>query len=311
MQTSVLRALSICFLAGIMLLAAACSDDDDIVAEPDVPAGTGSGTPEQDVPEGTVAEQGTSVISEETEAADETPGEELQPPDPESTSLPLADRTVTPDDPGVGPQDEGMFPDIRAAAPELENYTLTITGEIDSAAAGDDESSMIDLDYKQSDPETFHLSFDGRNVADGEGENVVEAWQVDNQMWIRDEGQVEEAPDEFAGSFDISSYLSMLPEIERISDAEEVGQEDVNGRTTTRYSVSGSEAVDYLPDTLAADVDEGEGTIDVWVDDEDGVVLRMTADLTWSSAEGDESTYQVQYEVTAIGETDEITVPTS
>jgi hypothetical protein len=249
-----------------------------------------------------VGEDPTSQVTPETDNA--TPdGEGLPEPQATTSPLALAERTVTPGDSATGP-DGDIFPDIRTQGPDLDNYTLTLVGEIVSTEeATQDQPTNVDLTFEQSDSETFHLLFDAAD------QFVVEVWSVEDQMWIREEEGINEASDEFADAFDIGVYLSILPEIEGISDAEETGEEEIEGRTTTHYTVPAESAVRYLPSADESQIQDPQGSIEIWLDETSNTVLRLIVDLTWMDAEGGENSNQSEYNVTSIGETEENEIP--
>jgi hypothetical protein len=308
----------------ILVVAVACTDDDDD-RDPGAPAGTGEGTPSADFGVPTPDPDATPDPEETPEhyfgGAEREPGERLTPeaapPDPDATpplpapetpiDEPLAERTVTPDTDVVGPEEEGIFPDVRAEGLPFDNYTMTITGEINVTPTDVDENgpATIDLRYEQAAPDSFYLMFDG------DDEFVVETWRDGDQLWVRDpdEDVVMENTDELAADFDISVYLTMLPEIDRITDAEEVGQEEIDGRTTTQYTIPAAEAVQYMPGMQDIDFHDAEGSMDIWLAEDENAVMRMTVDLTWMDANDNENSVEIEYEITDIDETADIEVP--
>jgi hypothetical protein len=308
--------------AAMLMIATACTDDSD--RDPDAPAGTGAGTPSADFgtpsPEpgeeeeeggdevqGTSATVETEVTVPPSDTDDGTPGTSNL-PSPQSTGTPVqvAERTVTPDSEAVGPQGQAIFPDIRSNVPDLENFTLTITGEIDITEQQDDSATQVNLDYSRSAPDTFYLFFEGDTQED---DIPLETWQIGDQFWIREEGEINEASEGIADGFDISSYLSMLPDVSRISDAEHIGEEEVEGRTVQHYEIPADEAVGVLPGMEDADVSDAEGAIEVWVAEDEQIILRMVVDLQWTGANDEENSMDLEYQVTDIGETEDIQPP--
>ena len=314
------RFLIVSLLAIAMtILATACTGDDDN-RDPDAPSGTGSGTPvadfgtptpedgETDEGPDTVQEPDSSVVPQETGEPvgddDGTPGTSgLPTPGAVETEVSVGERTVTPDSEAVGPQGEQEFPDIRSNVPELDNFTLTITGEISIVDEQNDSPASVDLNYQQSAPNTFHLYFDG------DDDQVVEVWNIDEQMWIRQDGEVTEATEELSEGFDIASYLGMLPDLSTISNAEPTGEEEVQGRATNHYVIEAEDAIRSLPSMQNAEVNDAEGSIELWVDAEEEQVIRMVVDLQWTDANDSENYMDLEYQVTEIGETEEIQLP--
>ena len=294
-------------LLGLLIAGASCDSDD---REPGAPAGTGDGTPVADFTEptpGGEADEDEDVESNATvppaSADDGTPSTSgLPAPDAEGTPATVAERTVTPDSDAVGPQGEGMFPEVGQVTTALENFTLTIAGTHDIGTANTDATG-IDLLYQQSAPEVFYILVDGDDQFD------VEAWQMDDQLLFRDGEEISEAPPEVAEEFDIGSYLSTLPEVERIPDAEEVGNEDVAGLETTHYSVPADEALQYMPGMDDADVGDTEGSIEIWYAEEDDIVARIVVDLTWTNADDSDGSTNLEYVLADISSTADVQPP--
>ncbi len=322
------------FPALIVILAlvvmVACVDRE---RDPDAPSGTGPGTPFSEFrtpsPAPTVASSPTPTPQLPVDYGLEgkprvggdpgTPGARLTPlvtpegtftlpedvedPEPQGTGT-LQPPTRVAGTPGVatpGPAGGGLFPSVRAQLPNLENYTLTFDGEFSYNAEMEVEASKMSLRYEQSAPGTFHL-LSTNSV-------VVEIWSVNGTMWIRDSEGIKEAPEGFAESFDVTTYLTHLPQIERLSRAEEVGEEVIEGRTTTHYRVSAEDAVQVLPYVDPIRVKGPDGSMDIWLDEADQLVLRMIVDLTWVEVQEDESYSRSTYNISAIGETEDIEPP--
>lgn len=302
----------------MMIIATACTGDDDD-REPGARSGTGSGTQVADfttpTPEEGEDEQDESVPGPDKTvvpdatvppagADDGTPSTSgLPAPESTGTPAPIAERTVTPDAEGVGPQGELAFPDVRSGVPDLENFTLSITGEINIVEQQEGSPASVDLNYEQSAPDTFYLFYDG------DDEFVVEVWSVGDQMWITEEGEITEATDDIANQFDVGAYMSMLPEINRITDAEQAGEEEIEGYTATHYVIPAEDAISTLPGMQDAEVNNAEGSIDVWIVEDEELILRMLVDLQWTGADDSENSMNLEYQVTNVGETEEVQPP--
>ena len=52
-----------------------------------------------------------------------------------------------------------------------------------------------------------------------------------------------------------------------------------------------------------------DGAMDIWLDEADQLVLRMIVDLTWVEVQEDESYSRSTYNISAIGETEDIEPP--
>lgn len=291
-----------------LLLATACIDDatDDPDRETGAPVGTGDGTPA-----GTF---GTPTAEDgEGDDEDTVPGPEgtvvpeatVEPNDDEhSTPVSVAERTVTPDSDDVGPQGEPMFRSLDAQIEDLDNFTLTVTGQTAFQAVDDTEPIDVDLTYQQSSPDTYYMH-------NASGEFDAEIWSVDGEIWIQDEDGVQEATNGIPEEFDVTVYLTMLPEVDRISDAEHVGQEERDGRTTEHYTIPADEAIAYMPGLQDAAPEDAEGSLDIWVDEEEDLIVHMVTDIRWADADGNELAIDLEYTLSDIGETEEISPPES
>lgn len=196
-----------------------------------------------------------------------------------------------------------MFPAVGEVTTVLENFTLRITGTVNIGTEGADSRSELELDYQQSEQNTFYM-----RIVDDE-ESDFEVWHVDGQLMQRGEDGISEGTPEFADDVDVHSYLSVLPEVERISDAEEVGSEDVAGLSTTRYSVPADDALQYMPGMQDVDTSDAEGFIEIWHAEEEAIGARIVVDLTWTNADDSEGTADMEYVLTNIGTTADVELP--
>lgn len=316
MITRVRHALTLLLAVALLIFAVACTDDPD--REPDVPAGTGDGTPVADfltpTPNGEEQDEDAApgpdvtIVPEATvppaDADDGTPStSDLPAPEGTGTPAPVAERTVTPDAEAVGPQGELLWPDLSVEAPDLENYTMTITGEIRMADAAGRTDSPIELTYQRSAQDTFYMLYEG------DDDFTVETWRIGEQFWIREDDEVNEVGEEMADAFDVNAYLTMLPQIGEVSEAEMVGEEDIAGRTATHYEIPAEEAISVMTGARDAGVHDADGRVEVWIDEEENVILRMVVDLQWSDDADNDNLVDLEYTISDIGETEDVQPP--
>jgi hypothetical protein len=335
------------FVALVLMvpLLAACTGngDDDATSTPDVPAAattpdTGTtpdvdGTP--DDAEGT-PDMGTTPDAASTPDMDTTPDTDMTPdttgtpdmdttPDtdvtPDTTGTPdtaatpdtTPDTATTPDamtTPGTGVTDS-PFGDLDDLAADVPNFTLEFTGEFVNVPddAGDTTSSEFELMLAQSDPDVYHL----RIVTTGDEEVQVELWSLPTATYLSEDGSDPiQLPAGLAGEFSLAEVLMVMPPVELVQNAEEVGEDEINGRTATEYRVSAQEAVMILlAQGQDITVSNPQGEMTIWVDEELGIILQMDADITFDNDDGTEGSILIEYVVTDIGDTDDIEAPTN
>jgi hypothetical protein len=117
----------------------------------------------------------------------------------------------------------------------------------------------------------------------GAPDNVAGKWIKLDPAQLQQEGGM---LGDLAGQAESNSPKQGLEYLKGLSgDVQDLGQEDVNGRTATHYraSIDYSKVLDQLPDASAETRDAFSklGTVpaDVWIDDQDRVVkMHMTID---------------------------------
>jgi hypothetical protein len=324
-------------MALMLPLAVACaggSDEDDEEAPTATVEVSGAEstpdtamTPDMDpasTPDSEMTPDGDIIVTpdaEETPGADKTgtPDSEETPdadaigtPDADMTGTPDADMTGTPDTdstPGVGGMVDDPFADLGDLQGDVPNFTLDFTANFENVPddTGEIFSADIDMMLAQSEPDIYHLSF----MTTGDEAIEIEVWSLAEATYIAESGgEPVELPGGMASEFAPTNLLVIVPPVETLAVAEEVGQEDVNGRSATQYRVEAEDAALILAPE-GSEINDPEGEMNIWIDDELGIVLQMTSDVTWTNADDTDAAVTLDYMVSDVGETDDIEAPSS
>ena len=339
------RRLLVLFAALMLMvpLLAACADgddEDDPTEIPDAPAA--ETTPEFDVdvdvdetvePETTPTDEATEELdvtpdtdatadAEETaefpgsEATDATPDSEITPDiEPDVDTTPDTDATAdvdtTPDtdatpDTATGDDPFGGLADLSA---EVPNFTVNFTGNFENVPddLGELYSAEMEMTLRQSEPDVYYM----RLMTTGEEAIEAEIWSLPDATYISEDGETAvELPAGLANEFAPAEALTIVPDVAVLENAEEVGEDEVNGRTATEYVVDAEQAAMILvAQGEDVNISNPEGDMRIWIDEELGVVLQMTADITFENEDGSEGSIDVEYEVSDIGDTEDIEAP--
>lgn len=273
-----------CGLLLMALILTACSvtgDDDDDDASPtaDAPAPT------------------ATVEPSATETPEPSPTSTATPePTPTATITPTPTNTPPPS-PTPLPEVANPFENLTQPDEVLENFTLSYRGEFGTPDGGVDS---IEIEIEQSSPSRYHLRT-------GAG---VEIWVIDDQTYFRNpDGSVfpiQSAIDPILIS--PAAYLIQIPDPQSVPAALEVGREDVEGRPATRYSVDANE-IELFGLSGEQAVEDAEGRIEVWIDEELGFISRLRVDVTWVDENGEERDARSRLLVSNVGATPEIQPP--
>lgn len=284
-------------LAVVLALAllAACGGGDD-ADEPDdseiatvAPGGPTSTQQADDEPTSTPAAPDTPAAT-----ATITPSPTPEPPTPTPTRTPPP--TATP-----FPTVETPFANVKPVGQALENYTLDYSARFDGE---EDEDGEVELRIEQTNPASYHLQV----TAVGQ---QTESWLVNDIVYVRGEGG---AVVELPGLVDRnlyapSSFLVLVPNLAGIESATLVDEQaDVGGRSATHYLLDPEDAAAFRPSQREVG-DDVEGTFDVWVDNELGIVLQMTVVVEWSAGAGSTQAIGIDYLVSNVNATPEIQAP--
>ncbi|MBA2452289.1 MAG: hypothetical protein H0V47_03915 [Chloroflexia bacterium] len=340
------RLLLFAVMALILPLAVACAggDDEDATATPDVPSAAVTSDPD---PVTTPDMDTTPDVDMTTPGADGTPDSAMTgtpdsdvtpdadttgtpdsigtpdttgTPDADTTGTPDADMTGTPDadmtgtpsvdsTPGVGGTVDDPFAELGDLQADVPNFTLDFTGRFENVPddTGEIFSADLEMMLMQSEPDIYHLTF----MTTGDEAIELEVWSLADATYIAESGGTPvELPGGMAAEFAPANLLVIVPPVEALLVAEEVGQEDVNGRSTTHYRVDAEDAAVILAPE-GTEINDAEGDMDIWIDDELGIVLQMTADVTWTNADDTDAEVTIDYMVSDVGDTDDIEAPSS
>lgn len=290
---------------GFVLLAASClvlltacggnsNDSEDVDQEPEVvetsipvgPTNTPEPTPE---PTLTATAEATST-PEPSPTATSSPTPEPPTPTPTMTPTPTATPLPTRDDP---------FGESVPAVDLLSNFTLNYTARFE----GVDDESSVDLYIAQARPDLYHI----RVVSAGQ---QTEAWRVDEVIYVLGPGgSVVELP----GLVDPNlyapeSFLFLVPDVSQIGVATILDENaDINGREATQYEIDPSEVSAFLPAQVIPD-GEADGTFQIWVDNQLNLIIRMEADIEWTSGSGDQLV-QMEFLISDIDSTPDVAPP--
>lgn len=309
------------------LLAACMSDDDD-------DNGNGADTTTDPAPEA------TSAVEEESTPEDEATSEDESTPDidssptaaetpedsadatgttddagstPESTpdTMTTPDTESTPDGTGTPETGEGddPFGDLAELTSDVPNFTLDYTGTFDNVPdeTGATFSADMEMMLEQSEADIYHL----RLMTTGDDEVEIEMWSLGDATYIAESGEEPvELPAGTATGMAPTDALLIVPPVETLDAADEVGQEDIGGRSATHYEVDPEDAALILM-SQGVTFSNPEGDMDIWIDDELDIILQMTADITFENEDGSEGAIEMNYMVSDINETDDIEAPGS
>ena len=289
MRESVSRRLA---LVGSILLAAVLlsgcivgTDDDD-----PTPTSESRETPtEAASPSPQVTATATTQPSPEAPTATTAPATATTTPTPRPTS------TATP----IPTEPLGEIAPINPIA--LENFTLST--DISLRGIPGQSDFVLNLLILQASPSHYY-------VKSTTGGSSLESWLVDGTTYLTQaDGSVAELP---GGSdtalFSPALLVQTVPALAGETQAIDLGTEEVAGRQTTHRQIA---ADDLIADTtwLPADASDADGVVDLWIDNELGIVIRQEADITWENADGSTGSYEIRYEVTNVGATEPVTAP--
>lgn len=156
----------------------------------------------------------------------------------------------------------------------------------------------------QAAPEHYYL----RSTSDTSG---IESWLVEGTAYVTQaDGSVAELPQGSGTAlFSPALLVQTVPAISGDTLGVQLGVEDVGGRQATRYRIEGSDllaSASWLPGDSARNV---EGQVEIWIDNELGIILRQESDVRWTNADGSAGSFAGNYEVTNVSTTAPVTAP--
>ncbi|HYI14000.1 MAG TPA: hypothetical protein VEX37_01315 [Thermomicrobiales bacterium] len=246
----------------------------------------------------TTAPSPTSTARPSATATTAPPTSTPRPPTPTATSTPRPTATATPIPKlplgTINPLDPNAIP----------NFSLST----EVALHGVPNQSDFDMTLLilQAAPNHYYL----RSTGSGAG---LESWLVDGTSYLTQaDGSVAQLPQgSDTALFSPALLVQTVPAISGDTLGMLLGDEDVAGRQAKHYRIEGADlvkSVTWLPGDSASEV---EGQVDLWLDNELGIVLRQESDVRWENADGTPGSYTGRYEVTNISTTVPVTAPGS
>jgi hypothetical protein len=186
---------------------------------------------------------------------------------------------------------------------ELENYTLTAEGTFDFTGAGAQEFVM---NVQQASPENYHFTVEIQSA------DPIEVWVVDDTLYVQagDTGiqELPFVPDDVTSQFSPSFYLNALQDTEVLQNAQLEDEEEIDGRETTRYTMTAEDWAAAAAEGGVEPEDVSGTGAEFWVDNEENVIIRAEIDTSWT-VDDEDFEQTVTWDVTDIGETDEVEAP--
>lgn len=279
------------------LILASCSisggDDDDDSPPPtatatDEPANTATLAPELTETE-TAAPTATGTATPEPTSSPTATASPTATSTPTSTSTP----TATPIPIVQNPFENVPPPDI-----VLENYKVIYAGEVITPEGG---TETLDIAIEQSSPTRYHLKA---------GEEV-EIWVIEDATYFRnpDDGSIFQIPSAVdPGLVSPAAYLIQVPDPANVPEALSTGEEEVDGRPAAHYSVS-ADQIGAFGLAEGETINDPEGTIEIWIDNELGFISQMDIDVEWTDENGTRQSADIDLLVFDVGTTGEIAPP--
>jgi hypothetical protein len=199
---------------------------------------------------------------------------------------------------------EQPFGSVQAVDPNtLTNFTLAITYSARGMPGNPD--SAIELNVQQNNLDNFHV----RVVTDG---TPVESWAANGSYYLFQEGGVVQLPPGIDGQlFAPAVFMHSTPLPSGGDSARKIGSEIVNGRAATHYRMGPQDAARMVAtdDAFVDGMGAAAGALDIWIDDELDVVLKISGEVAWSNADGSLGAIRYDYLLSEIGVTQPVGPP--
>ena len=198
---------------------------------------------------------------------------------------------------------EAPIGEIPPLDPEkIPNFSLELASVMSNVGGPGDVTVVYSI--QQSAIDHFHLKTDG-------GGNSMEIWKVGDKSFIAQAGgdpaPLPEGTD--MALFSPTTFLQVVPPIVTGSDAQDLGAEKIDGRSTRHYRMLAETFLKSSSFAANETINNPKGQIDVWVDDELRTPVRQQGEITWTNADGTDAHYKIDFKLTAIGSTPEIQPP--
>jgi hypothetical protein len=200
---------------------------------------------------------------------------------------------------------EAPFSGIARPESTLPNYTVAYMAEFTGSGATED--GTIDLLIEQSAPDAYHMLIQSNRA----GASLTEYWFVGGRAFFRGaDGAVFEVTGAADPStFSPSAFLITVPSAAQVPQAVRVGPDTVESRETTHYTVDAEHAAGFAAPQNGGGVNDPEGELEIWVDNEFNFVVQMLADLSWIDDAGTQHTMVIDYRVSKVNSTPQINPP--
>jgi hypothetical protein len=243
----------------------------------------------------------TGAQATATEADDDGPTATSTTAAGESTATEATGGTT----PDTGTGDVEEVPDFDTLDPELlPNFSLTMN--FDATNMSGTPQTTLTMVMEQSAIDNYHLNME----TDGQ---VLEFWTIGDQSWTSVGGEVVESPTgPLFSPADLLQTSELIPEG---LNAREDGNEEVNGRQTTKWVVDGADYVAYMNEqakvdgTSTVEMTDGTGEVTVWIDEELNIMIKAEGDVAWNNSDDTQGTLVYDYSIHDIGSTADIVAP--
>ena len=218
------------------------------------------------------------------------------PPTPTRTPTPLPTATAT-------PIPEVPLGNITPLDPTvLTNYSLS--AQIEVRGVPNQSDFGMSLVILQAATDLYYL----RSTSGATG---IESWLVDGTTYLTQaDGSVASLPEgSDTALFSPSLLVQTVPTVSGDTLGTPLGNEDVGSRQATHYQIDGEDFIanaTWLPGDSMTNV---EGQVDVWIDNESGIILRQESNVTWDNADGSAGSLTGLYEITNVTTTAPVAAP--
>lgn len=196
------------------------------------------------------------------------------------------------------------FGAVQAIDPNtLTNFTLAIT--YTATGMPGNANAAVELGVQQNSPSNYHV----RAVTDGA---LLESWAVDGAFYLQQDSGIVKLPAEIDGQlFAPAVFMHATPLPMGGDSARRVGTFVVDGRPATLYRMDPDAAARMVAadDAFVDMMRDATGNLDIWIDDELGIVLQIDGAVAWTNGDGAPGGIRYTYLLSAIGTTPVVAAP--
>jgi hypothetical protein len=307
----------LCVFALIFTVACGGDDDDDddtasgdgtvVTTVTTGPSGDASPTATEEEDEATEAV--AAPTEEDEEAASPTATEDdVEPTATKASASPTATEAAA-DDEGTatttgdtGDEDDALA-DVNPIDPEaLPNFSMSFTFDVTGVPNQDDTSMAVEIE--QSSTENYYMFVSAADMN-------IEVWLVDGTTYMNQgDGTIIPLPEGTdPGLVSPAIFLQEVPPIDENLQAERVGEEEVSGRNTIHYTISGENYLDQSDVLTGGTATDIEGQVDVWIDTELNIMIKQIGDVSWTNEDSTSGTFLSDLLILDIGATNAVEAP--